>query len=60
MHKYRYNPYANVNYHPAWFIKDVIRALLIPAWIAVAVGMVGYLVVLDILYGSLLVGMEIY
>jgi hypothetical protein len=54
MYQYRHNPYANVNYHPVWFIKDVIRAFLIPAWIAVAVGIVAYLVVLDILYGSLL------
>ncbi|KAH8770654.1 hypothetical protein F5882DRAFT_507259 [Hyaloscypha sp. PMI_1271] len=54
MYQYRYNPYENVDYHPVWFIKDVIRALLIPAWIAVVVGIVGYLVVLDILYGSLL------
>ena len=39
----------NIYYHPVWFVKDVIRGALIPAWIGVAAGTVGYLVVLDIL-----------
>jgi hypothetical protein len=49
-YQYRDNPYfGKVSYHPIWFVKDVIRGTLIPAWIAVAAGIVGYLVVLDIL-----------
>lgn len=51
LYQYRNNPYANVHYHPLWVIKDVIRGLLIPGWIGVAVGLVGYLAILDIIGG---------
>lgn len=53
LYKHRNNPYVHIYYHWVWFIKDVIRGVLIPAWICVAVGMVCYLVVLDILGGCL-------
>jgi hypothetical protein len=50
MFQYRNNPYfGNVSYHLLYFVKDIIRGILIPAWIAVAAGIVGYIAVLDIL-----------
>jgi hypothetical protein len=52
LYLYRNNRYVHIRYHPIWFIKDVIRGLLIPAWIALAAGIVCYLVLLDILWGS--------
>ncbi|KAE9369271.1 hypothetical protein N431DRAFT_469196 [Stipitochalara longipes BDJ] len=54
MYQHRNNPYVDIKYHWVFFIKDVIRGILIPAWIAVAIGVLGYLLILDILYGSLL------
>lgn len=53
LYKHRNNPYVHIYYHWVWFIKDVIRGVLIPAWICVAIGMVCYLMVLDILGGCL-------
>jgi hypothetical protein len=49
---YRNNRYMTIRYHPVWFVKDVIRGFLIPAWIAVAAGIVCYLVIQDILWRS--------
>jgi len=59
LYKHRNNPYVDIYYHWAFFIKDVIRGMLIPAWIAVAIGIVAYLLLLDIVYGSvrLLIGL---
>jgi len=49
---YRNNRYLHIKYHPIWFIKDVIRGLLIPAWICLTAGIVCYLMLQDILWVS--------
>jgi hypothetical protein len=49
LYQYRNNPHLYIYYHPVWVVRDIIRGVLIPAWIGVAAGIVVYLVVLDIL-----------
>ncbi|KAH8587293.1 hypothetical protein B0O99DRAFT_656496 [Bisporella sp. PMI_857] len=51
LYLYRDNRFMHVKYHPVWFVKDVIRAIFIPAWLALATSIICYLVLLDILWG---------
>jgi hypothetical protein len=56
--RYRHNRYHNIQYHPIYFVKDIIRGLLIPVWITVAAGIIACLVVRDIIGACLaLVGL---
>jgi hypothetical protein len=56
MYQYRNNPYfADVTYRWFWVVRDVIRGTLIPAWVAVAIAIVGYLMVLDLIIFCILV-----
>lgn len=51
MFVHRENEYLHVRYHPVKFLIDIIRGALIPAWIVVAIVIMGYLVSLDVLCG---------
>jgi hypothetical protein len=50
--QYRHNRYMNVKYYPILVVTDIIRFALIPAWIALAIGIVCHLILLDLLFWS--------
>jgi hypothetical protein len=53
MFRYRNNRYVTIKYRPIYFVKDIIRGILIPVWIPVAALMVCFLMVREILYAIL-------
>lgn len=47
---YRNNRFVTIKYHWIWVIKDIVRGILIPAWIALATAIVCYFVALDVIW----------
>lgn len=54
MARYIGNRYVNYQWHPLAFVRDAIRLVLLPVWVALAAGLVPYIMALDILYLVLL------
>lgn len=50
--QYRHNRYIHVKYYPILVVTDIIRFTLVPAWIALAIGIVCHLMLLDLLFWS--------
>ncbi|KAI0382261.1 hypothetical protein F5Y04DRAFT_288018 [Hypomontagnella monticulosa] len=51
---YRHNRYVTIKYHPILFVTDFIRFTLIPAWVVLALCIVCYFPILDMLIGILI------
>ncbi|KAF2680728.1 hypothetical protein K458DRAFT_87165 [Lentithecium fluviatile CBS 122367] len=50
MAQYIGNRYVNYQWHPLAFVRDAIRLLLLPVWVALAAGLMPYIMAVDVLY----------
>lgn len=50
MMQYLNNRYQRIQWRACWFMIDVVRFLLLPVWLVLIVGIMAYIVVLDLLF----------
>ena len=50
MFQYRNNRYIHYRWHPLAFIRDFFRLLLIPVWIMMIIGIIPYIVAVDLVF----------
>ncbi|KAF9773960.1 hypothetical protein IL306_008124 [Fusarium sp. DS 682] len=49
LYQHRHNPRMKIYYHWAFFIRDFVRAILLPAWVVVGGAFLCYLIIQDVL-----------
>ncbi|KAF1967637.1 hypothetical protein BU23DRAFT_288759 [Bimuria novae-zelandiae CBS 107.79] len=60
MYQYRGNDHLlHIGWHPLAFVRDVVRFALLPAWVAIAVGLVVYIVCVDTVCWFLITALEV-
>ncbi|EWZ27770.1 hypothetical protein FOZG_18512 [Fusarium oxysporum Fo47] len=49
LYQHRHNPRMKIYYHWAFFIRDFVRAILLPAWVVIGGAFLCYLIIQDVL-----------
>lgn len=59
MMQYMKNSYLDIEWRTCWFLIDIVRFLLIPVWLVLIIGIIAYILVLDLLFWILKLVMKI-